>query len=117
MGSLKMASQPFSSNNMFSGTHTNAQTTAIAGGLSGTNRYISPLKFVNWAQHRFQGLGDTSATPGNGDGVTFSAYATDNLKTFLAYPTEVKTTVSTGGDTFDLTSITFDTTNTTFDEN
>ena len=113
MGSLKMASQPFSSSNMFSGTHTLAQTTAIPGSVNGTNRYISPMKFVNWAEHRFQGMGDTSATPGNGDGYTFTAYATDNLKTYLGYPTEIK--VFAPAEEFSLTSITFDQTDKTFD--
>jgi len=113
MGSLKMNSQPFSSNNMFSGTHTHAQTTAIPGSVNGTNRYISPMKFVNWAEHRFQGMGDTSATPGNGDRYTFTAYATDNLKTYLAYPTEIK--VFAPAEEFSLTSITFDQTDKTFD--
>jgi len=114
MGSLKMNSQPFSSSNMFSGTHTNAQTTAIPGSVNGTNRYISPMKFVNWAEHRFQGMGDTSATPGNGDGYTFTAYATDNLKTYLGYPTEISVTAP--GTTFDSNSIKFDTTTVTFDQ-
>ena len=114
MGSLKMSSLPFSSSNMFSGTHTNAQTTAIPGSVNGTNNYISPMKFVNWAEHRFQGMGDTSATPGNGDGYTFTAYATDNLKTYLGYPTEI--IVSAPGTTFDADSIKFDTTTVTFDQ-
>ena len=113
MGSLKMNSQPFSSSNMFSGTHTHAQTTAIPGSVNGTNRYISPMKFVNWAEHRFQGMGDTSATPGNGDSYTFTAYATDNLKTYLGYPTEIK--VFAPATTFDQTDIKFDTTTLTFD--
>ena len=113
MGSLKMNSQPFSSSNMFSGTHTNVQTSAVTGGTPGTSKHISPMKFANWAEHRFQGLGDTSATPGNGDRVTFDAYATDNLKTYIAYPTEILLTVPFTG--FDQTDIKFDTTTVTFD--
>jgi len=113
MGSLKMASQTFSSNNMFSGTHTNAQTTAIAGSINGTNRYISPMKFVNWAEHRFQGMGDTTASPGNGDSYTISDYAVDNLKTYLGYPTEIK--VSAPANEFSMTNIKFDQTDVTFD--
>ena len=113
MGSLKMATQPFGSNNMFSGTHTNVQTSAVAGGTPGTTRHISPFKFANWAEHRFQGLGDTSATPGNGDRVTFGAYGTENLKTYIAYPTEILLTVPFTG--FDQTDIKFDTTTVTFD--
>ena len=113
MGSLKMSNLPFSSSNMFSGTHTNAQTTAIPGSVNGTNKYISPMKFVNWAEHRFQGMGDTSATPGNGDRFTLTDYATDNLKTYLGYPTEIK--VSAPAEEFSLTTITFDQTDKTFD--
>ena len=118
MGSTKMSASPFGVDNMFSGSHTNTQTTAIAGGLSGTNRYVSPMTFTNWATHTMYNLGDSAGKdPKNGDVFSFQDYTVDNLKTYLAYPTEVKTTVSTGGDTFDLTTITFDTTNTTFDEN
>ena len=47
MKRLQIGSSPFSSSNMYSGTHTHAQTTAIAGSINGTNRYISPLKLVN----------------------------------------------------------------------
>ena len=71
------------------------------------------MKFVNWAEHRFQGMGDTSATPGNGDRFTFTAYATDRLKTYLGYPTEIKVTAPATD--FSLTSITFDQTDKTFD--
>ena len=44
MKRLDMYTNPFSSSNLYSGTHTYAQTTAIAGSINGTNRYISPMK-------------------------------------------------------------------------
>ena len=110
MGSTKMSSQPFSANNMFSGTHTNTQTTAIAASINGTNRYISPMKFVNWADFRFNGLNSTSK---DGEVVNFNGLGTDNLRTYLGYPTEVK--VFAPAEEFSLTSITFDQTDKTFD--
>ena len=113
MGSTKMSSQPFSANNMFSGTHTNTQTTAIAGSINGINRYISPMTFVNWGTHTLYGLGDSTNSRKNGAGVSFSDYAVDNLKTYLGYPTEIK--VSAPATDFSLTSITFDQTDKTFD--
>ena len=113
MGSTKMSSQPFSANNMFSGTHTNTQTTAIAGSINGINRYISPMTFVNWGTHTLYGLGDSTNSRKNGTGVSFSDYAVDNLKTYLGYPTEIK--VSAPATDFSLTSITFDQTDRTFD--
>ncbi len=112
MGSLGLNKNPFGEN-MFTGTHTNAQTSAVTTQPPGTTKHISPFKFVNWAEHRFQGLGDTSATPGNGDRVTFGAYDTENLKTYIAYPTEISLTVPSTG--FDQTDITFDDTTVTFD--
>ena len=113
MGSTKMSSQPFSANNMFSGSHTYKQTTAIAGSINGTNYYISPMTFENWRNHTLYGLGDNSNNPTNGDVVSFSNYTQENLKTYLGYPTEIK--VSAPATDFSLTSITFDQTNQTFD--
>ena len=110
MGSTKMSSQPFSANNMFSGTHTKAQTTAIAGGIKGSNQYVSPMTFVNWADFRFNGLNSTSK---DGEVVDFIGLGTDNLRTYLGYPTEVKVTVPS--QSFDQTDITFDQTDITFD--
>jgi len=115
MGSTKIATQPFSTSNMFTGTHTNAQTTAIAGGLSGTNRYISPMNLQNFADLDFFNLGDSAgSTPKNGDNMTIEGYQTARLKTYLGYPTEIK--VTNPAQEFSLTSITFDDTSVTFDE-
>jgi hypothetical protein len=110
MGSTKMSSQPFSANNMFSGTHTKAQTTAIAGGIKGSNQYVSPMTFVNWADFRFNGLNSTSK---DGEVVDFVGLGTDNLRTYIGYPTEINITVPSVG--FDQTDITFDATDVTFD--
>ena len=110
MGSTKMSSQPFSANNMFSGTHTKAQTTAIAGGIKGSNQYVSPMTFVNWADFRFNGLNSTSK---DGEVVDFVGLGTDNLRTYIGYPTEINITVPSVG--FDQTDITFDQTDVTFD--
>jgi len=110
MGSTKMSSQPFSANNMFSGTHTKAQTTAIAGGIKGSNQYVSPMTFVNWADFRFNGLNSTSK---DGEVVDFAGLGTDNLRTYIGYPTEINITVPSIG--FDQTDITFDATDVTFD--
>jgi len=110
MGSTKMSSQPFSANNMFSGSHTNKQITAIAGGIKGTNNYISPMTFVNWADFRFNGLNSTSK---DGEVVDFVGLGTDNLRTYIGYPTDIKISVPSIG--FDQTDITFDQTDLTFD--
>jgi len=110
MGSTKMSSQPFSANNMFSGSHTYKQTTAIAGSINGTNYYVSPMTFVNWADFRFNGLNSTSK---DGEVVDFVGLGTDNLRTYIGYPTEIK--VFAPAEEFSLTSITFDQTDKTFD--
>ena len=60
MKRLDMHNNPFSSSNMYSGTHTRKRATAIAASINGTNRYISPLKMVNWAEHRVIGFSDTT---------------------------------------------------------
>ena len=111
MKRLQMASAPFSTSNMYSGTHTNAQTTAIAGGISGTARYISPLKLVNWADHRVVGFSDTDI---DGERFTLAEYDISQMKQPITIPTEI--VVSVPGKTFDLTTIKFDTTTETFDQ-
>ena len=110
MGSTKMSSQPFSANNMFSGSHTNVQTSAVNVVDPGQTTHITPMTFVNWADFRFNGLNSTSK---DGEVVDFVGLGTDNLRTYLGYPTEVK--VFAPAEEFSLTSITFDQTNKTFD--
>ena len=111
MKRLQIGSSPFSSSNMYSGTHTHAQTTAIAGSINGTNRYISPLKLVNWAEHRVTGFSDTDI---DGERFTLAEYDIAQMKQPITIPTEI--IVSAPGTTFDTTSIKFDTTTVTFDQ-
>ena len=109
MKRLDMHTNPFSSSNMYSGTHTNAQTTAIAGSINGTHYYISPMKFVNWANHRITGFQSTI----DGEIFQIGEYSIDQMKQPIAIPTEIK--VSAPAEEFSLTSITFDQTDKTFD--
>jgi hypothetical protein len=111
MKRLDMHNNPFSTSNMYSGTHTHAQTTAIAGSINGTNRYISPLKMVNWAEHRVIGFSDTSI---DGERFTLAEYNIPQMKQPITIPTEI--IVTAPGTTFDTTSIKFDTTTVTFDQ-
>ena len=110
MKSLDIYNNPFSSSNMYSGTHTNAQTTAIAGSINGTNRYISPMKMVNWAEHRITGF---SSTDVDGERFQLAEYAIDGMKQPITIPTEIK--VSAPANEFSMTNITFDQTDFTFD--
>ncbi len=110
MKSLDIYTNPFSSSNMYSGTHTLAQTTAIAGSINGTNKYIAPLTMSNWADHRATGFSDTDI---DGERFTLAEYAIDGMKQPITIPTEIK--VSAPATDFSLTSIKFDTTSTTFD--
>ena len=111
MKRLQIGSAPFSSSNMYSGTHSKAQTTAIAGSINGTNNYISPLKLVNWADHRVIGFSDTDI---DGERFTLAEYDIAQMKQPITIPTEI--IVSAPGTTFDTTSIKFDTTTVTFDQ-
>jgi hypothetical protein len=110
MKSLDMYTNPFSSSNMYSGTHTKAQTTAIAGSINGSNNYISPMKMVNWAEHRVTGFSDTDI---DGERFTLAEYAIDGMKQPITIPTEI--IVTAPAQSFDQTNITFDTSTLTFD--
>jgi hypothetical protein len=110
MKRLDIYNNPFSSSNMYSGTHTNAQTTAIAGSINGTNRYISPMKMANWADHRVEGFSSTSI---DGERFQIEEYAVGQMKQPITIPTEI--IVSAPAEEFSLTSITFDQTDKTFD--
>ena len=111
MKRLQIGSAPFSSSNMYSGTHTLAQTTAVAGSINGTNKYISPLKLVNWADHRVTGFSDTDI---DGERFTLAEYDIAQMKQPITIPTEI--IVTAPGTTFDADSIKFDTTTVTFDQ-
>ena len=110
MKRLDIYNNPFSSSNMYSGTHTNSQTTAIAGSINGTNRYISPMKLANWADHRVEGFSSTSI---DGERFQIEEYAVGQMKQPITIPTEI--IVSAPAEEFSLTSITFDQTDKTFD--
>jgi hypothetical protein len=104
--SLNNIDQAFTS--MFGGGHPNVQT-GPHGVTPGTTKLVQPMTLQNWANHRLIG----TQTQYDGEVVQIDELATDNLKTYITYPTEITTTVPAS--TFDTTSITFDATNTTFD--
>ena len=110
MKSLDIYANPFSTSNMYSGTHTLSQTTAIAGSINGTNKYIAPLTMSNWADHRATGFSDTDI---DGERFTIAEYNISQMKQPITIPTEI--IVSAPATEFSLTSIKFDTTTTTFD--
>ena len=110
MKSLNIYDNPFGTDNMFSGTHTNARTTAFTASGPGTTKMITPMKMVNWANHTIIGMNNSL----NGTGVQIDDYANDNLKTYITWPTEISATLP--GFTFDRTGTTFDDTGFTFDK-
>ena len=110
MKSLDIYTNPFSSSNLYSGTHTLSQTTAIAGSINGTNKYIAPLTMSNWADHRATGFSDTDI---DGERFQLTEYNINGMKQPITIPTEI--IVSAPATDFSLTSIKFDTTGTTFD--
>ncbi len=110
MKSLDIYTNPFSSSNLYSGTHTLSQTTAIAGSINGTNKYIAPLTMSNWADHRATGFSDTDI---DGERFTIAEYNISQMKQPITIPTEI--IVTAPATEFSLTSIKFDTTTTTFD--
>src|SRR5210317_935137 len=110
MKTLNIYDNPFGTNNMFSGTHTHARTTAFTASGPGTTTMITPLKMVNWADHTIIGLNNSL----NGTGVQIDDYNNDNLKTYITWPTEIRATLP--GFTFDRTGTTFDSQVYTFDK-
>src|SRR6056300_969597 len=104
--SLNNIDEAFTS--MFGGGHPNVQT-GPHGVTPGTTKLVQPMTLQNWANHRLIG----TQTQYDGEVVQIDELATDNLKTYITYPTEITTTVPAS--TFDTTSITFDATDTTFD--
>ena len=84
MKSLDIYYHPFSTSNVYGGAHPNAQTTAVGADSTETS-YISPMKMVNWANHTIIGMNNNL----NGTGVQIQDYGNDNLKTYIAHPTEI----------------------------
>jgi len=69
---------------MFSPNYPNIQNGTV-GADSTVASYISGMKMVNWADHRIVGANSNI----NGTGVQIQDYANNNLKTYLAYPTQI----------------------------
>src|SRR5210317_279667 len=86
MKSLNIYNNPFGTNNMFSGNHPNVQVGTV-GNDSTVASYISTMKMINWADHRIIGTNSTI----DGTGVQIRDYDNNNLKTYIAYPTEIST--------------------------
>ena len=63
-----------------------AQTSNV-GADSTTAIYISPMQMANWADFRLTALNNTSY---DGEVVQFQDINNPNLKTNLAFPTEIK---------------------------
>jgi len=110
MKTLNIYNNPFGTDNMFSPNHPSVQTGTYTATGGGTTKLLSPMKMVNWADHRIIGLNNTL----NGTGVQIQDYDNDNLKTYISYPTEI--TASVPGISYDRTDITYDNTGFTFDE-
>jgi hypothetical protein len=84
MKSLDIYNNLFSTSNVYGGAHPNAQTSS-AGADSTETFYITPMTMVNWADHRIIGLNNNL----NGTGVQIRDYNVNNLKTYIAHPTEI----------------------------
>ena len=70
---------------MFGGNHPNVQT-GTAGADSVVRSYVQPMKMANWANHRLSMLNSTTY---DGEVVQIRDLANNNLKTYIAYPTEI----------------------------
>jgi len=86
MKSLNIYDNPFGTDNMFSPNHPNVQVGTV-GNDSTAASYISTMKMINWADHRIIGTNSTI----DGTGVQIRDYNNNNLKTYVAYPTEIST--------------------------
>ena len=66
----------------------NPQTSSVGGTLDSTvSTNISPMQMANWANFRLTGLNSTDY---DGELVQFRDITTPNLKTYIAFPTEIK---------------------------
>ena len=66
----------------------NPQTSNVGGTLDSTvSTNISPMQMANWANFRLTGLNSTDY---DGELVQFRDITTPNLKTYIAFPTEIK---------------------------
>jgi len=80
---LNSVSPAFTS--MYGGNHPSVQT-GSAGADSVVRSYVQPMKMLNWANHRLSGLNSTTY---DGEVVQIQDLANNNLKTYIAYPTEI----------------------------
>ena len=66
----------------------NPQTSSVGGTLDSTvSTNISPMQIANWSNFRLTGLNNTDY---DGELVQFRDITTPNLKTYIAFPTEIK---------------------------
>ena len=75
---------------MYGGGHPSVQTGA-GGGDSVARSYVQPMQMSNWANHRIVG---TKITGTDGSVAQIQDLANDNLKTYIAYPTEITVSYS-----------------------
>jgi hypothetical protein len=85
---LNSVDQAFTS--VYGGGHPNVQTGA-GGGDSVVRSYVQPMQMLNWANHRIVG---TKITGTDGSVAQIQDLANDNLKTYIAYPTEITVSYS-----------------------
>jgi len=85
MKSLYLNSVAPAFTSVYGGGHPNVQTGA-GGGDSVVRSYVQPMKMLNWANHRLSGLNSTTY---DGEVVQIQDLANNNLKTYIAYPTEI----------------------------
>jgi len=90
MKSLYLNSVAPAFTSMYGGSHPSVQTGA-GGGDSVVRSYVQPMQMLNWANHRIVG---TKITGTDGSVAQIQDLANDNLKTYIAYPTEITVSYS-----------------------
>ena len=85
MKSLYLNSVTPAFTSVYGGGHPNVQT-GSAGADSSVRSYIQPMQMLNWSNHR---VISTKISGTDGSVVQIQDLANDNLKTYIAYPTEI----------------------------
>ena len=85
MKSLYLNSVAPAFTSMYGGGHPSVQT-GSGGADSSVRSYVQPMKLLNWANHRIIG---TKISGVDGSVAQIQDLANDNLKTYIAYPTEI----------------------------
>ena len=85
MKSLYLNSVAPAFSSMYGGGHPSVQT-GSGGADSSVRSYVQPMKLLNWANHRIIG---TKISGVDGSVAQIQDLANDNLKTYIAYPTEI----------------------------